>query len=260
MAKNLINALILGDVYGQPGCRALFLQLGQLKKRYDADITVVNGENAANGLGLNYSQMNGFFKCGVSVITSGNHIWQQEDLRKPLDTEPRLLRPLNYPQGVHGHGSVVISTRKGDVGVMNLQGRTDLPMTDDPFRTGLEEAKRIRRKTPVIICDFHAESTAEKESLGFYLDGSISVLVGTHTHVQTADEKILPKGTGYITDLGFCGPDESVIGSIPAGSIEKQITQMPLRNVIKDGSATLHGVFCTIDPKSGRCVSIERIS
>lgn len=257
--KKSLNALMLGDVCGQPGLRALFLSLGDLKKETKADVVVVNGENAADGFGLSVAQMNQLFSLGVDVITSGNHIWQQEDLRPILDSENRLLRPANYPDGAPGHGFCVVSTPKGPVAVVNLQGRIEMPQTDDPFRTGMRLVQTLRRQTPVILVDFHAEATDEKEALGFYLDGKASAVVGTHTHVPTDDAKILPHGTAYQTDLGFTGPKESVIGSEPEVAIQKQLSQMPLKNPIKDGEAEIDGVLISIDCATGKALSITKV-
>lgn len=257
--KRLFRALMLGDVCGQPGCRALFVGLQSLVKEVRADFVVVNGENAADGFGLSAPQMNQFFSLGVDVITSGNHIWQQEDILPYLDSESRLLRPANYPAGVKGHGIGVFTSKLGPVVVINLQGRQELPAIDDPFRIGHELAVKARRQSPIILVDFHAEVTDEKEALGFYLDGKVSAVVGTHTHVQTDDAKILPGGTAYLTDLGFCGPQDSVIGSDPKGAVEKQLSQMPLRNAIADHSPVIQGVVIDIDMDSGKALSIQRI-
>ncbi|MFA7117271.1 MAG: TIGR00282 family metallophosphoesterase [Sphaerochaetaceae bacterium] len=258
--KKILNALMLGDVCGQPGCRALFVGLRSLVKETHADIVVVNGENAANGFGLSIANMNQFFSLGVDVVTSGNHIWQQEELRPFLDSEPRLLRPANYPAGVVGHGMAIVSTKLGPVVVINVQGRVELPQIDDPFRISQEMIVKAQKQSKVILVDFHAEFTEEKEALGFFLDGKASVVVGTHTHVQTCDEKILPKKTAYITDMGFCGPRESVIGSDPQTAIEKQLSQMPLRSEIADHSPVIQGVLVKIDYESGSALSIERIN
>lgn len=258
--RTVLNALMLGDVCGQPGLRALFLSLGALKKETKADVVVVNGENAADGFGLTIAQMNQLFQLGADVITSGNHIWQQEELRPALDSEPRLLRPGNYPEGAPGHGLYVGQGPKGPFAVINLQGRLEMPDTDDPFRVGARLAAQARRETPVILVDFHAEQTEEKEALGFHLDGKVSAVVGTHTHVPTLDAKILPQGTAYQTDLGFTGPKGSVIGSDPEISIRKQLTQMPLRNPVKDADAEINGVLIAIDTQTGKALSIERVA
>lgn len=251
---------MLGDVCGQPGCRALFMGLGGLVKDYRADLVVVNGENAANGFGLSARLMEQFFELGVHVITSGNHIWQQDDLLPHLDREQRLLRPANYPPKAPGHGSVVVESKGRKIGVLNLQGRQQLATLDCPFRVGMDQVRALRKQTPIILVDFHAENTEEKEALGLYLDGKVSAVVGTHTHVQTADEKLLPKKTAYITDLGLCGPSESVIGSDPAISIARQLSQLPLRSEIAQTPPVIQGVFITIDPATGNALSIERVS
>lgn len=252
--------LLLGDVCGQPGSRALFLGLHTLIKDFRADMVVVNGENAAGGFGLNVALMNQFFSLGVNVITSGNHIWQQEDLRPLLDSEKRLLRPANYPPQAPGHGSVVVEVKSQKVGVLNLQGRQSMPTIDCPFRVGAEHVAKLRKQTPLILVDFHAESPEEKEALALYLDGKVSAVVGTHTHVQTADEKILPQKTAYITDLGLCGPSESVIGSKPELSIERQLTQMPIRSEIADTAPVIQGVCLTLDVSNGQALNIERFT
>lgn len=234
--------------------------LGSLVKDYRADMVIVNGENAANGFGLSASLMEQFFSLGVDVITSGNHIWQQDDLRPYLDSEKRLLRPANYPPQAPGHGSVVVDVKGTKVAVLNLQGRMQLPAIDCPFRIGLEQVQKLRKQTPLIFVDFHAENTEEKEALGLYLDGKISAMVGTHTHVQTADEKILPQKSAYITDIGLCGPSESVIGSDPGISIARQLTQMPMRSEIADTPPVLQGVCITVESATGNALKIERFS
>ncbi len=253
-------ALLFWDVVGQPGSRALFLGLHSLVKEWRADVVVVNGENAANGFGLNRDQVQQFLALGVDVITSGNHIWQQEELRTVLDSEKRLLRPANYPPQVVGHGSVVIEKKGSKVAVLNIQGRQSMPNIDCPFRTALETVERLRRQTPIILVDFHAEASEEKEAMGLYLAGKVSAVVGTHTHVQTADEKIIAGGTAYITDLGLCGPTRSVIGSDVELSITRQLTQMPIRSQVADTSPVLQGVAVTIETATGKALSITRFS
>jgi len=255
-----IVALLLGDVCGQPGSRALFLGLNSLVKESRADVVIANGENAANGFGLSIALMNQFFNLGIHAITSGNHIWQQEELRPILDSEKRLLRPANYPPQVPGHGSVVLQVREHAVAVLNLQGRQSMSPIDCPFRVGMEQIERLRKQTKMIIVDFHAENPMEKEALAFHFDGKVSCVIGTHTHVQTADEKILPNKTAYITDMGMCGPTKSVIGSDPALSIARSITQMPLRSEIASTPPMMQGVIVTIDPTTGASVGIERFT
>lgn len=258
--QRTITALLLGDVIGQPGGRALFMGLPQLIKRLRADLVVLNGENAADGFGLTEELARTFFALGVHVITSGNHIWQREEIRPFLDKDPRILRPANYPSIVPGHGHTVVSISGLDVGVINLQGRHQMAPIDCPFQTGSSLVEKMRKQTKLIFIDFHAEFEQEKEALAHYFDGKVSAVVGTHTHVQTADERILDGGTGYITDLGLCGPISGVIGSDPNIAIERQLTQIPLRNQILDAPAYLQGVVCTVDVDSGKTRSIKRIN
>ncbi len=257
---NKFTVLMLGDVCGQPGMRALFMGLGQLIKEYRADFVVVNGENAANGFGLNESEKTQIFSLGVDVITSGNHIWQQDEIYDSLKNDIRLLRPLNYPSGTIGHGSTIIESNGLKVGVINLQGRISLPQTDCPFKAAEDEIRKMSGKCDIILVDMHAENHEEKKALAMHLDGKISALVGTHTHVQTADEMILEKGTAFITDLGLCGPSDSVIGSDPDISIKKQLTQMPIRTQIHNTAPVISGVAIEIDKKTSKALSIRRIS
>lgn len=258
--QRTITALLLGDVIGQPGCRALFMGLPQLVKRLRADVVILNGENAADGFGLTEDLARQFYSLGVHVITSGNHIWQREDIRPFLEKDARILRPANYPSAAPGHGHTIVEVAGVHIGVVNLQGRHQMVPIDCPFQTGTAIIDKMRKQTKLIFVDFHAESAQEKEALSLYLDGKVSVVVGTHTHVQTADERILPKGTGYITDLGLSGPLGGVIGSDPNIAIERQLTQIPLKNQILDAPSFLQGVVCTVDPDSGKALTIKRIS
>ena len=258
--QRTITALLLGDVIGQPGCRALFMGLPQLIKRLRADVVILNGENAADGFGLTEDLARQFFSLGVHVITSGNHIWQREEIRPFLDKDSRILRPANYPSSAPGHGFIIVDIGGVSIGVVNLQGRHQMVPIDCPFQAGASIVDKMRKQTKLIFVDFHAESAQEKESLAWYLDGKVSTVVGTHTHVQTADERILPNGTGFITDLGLSGPMGGVIGSDPNIAIERQLTQIPLRNQILDAPSYLQGVVCTVNPDTGKTISIKRIS
>ncbi len=255
MANKNFTTLLLGDIYGDPGCRVISLKLQSLIKKYRADFVIVNGENAYKGFGIIPSQVDMLFGIGIDVITSGNHIWQQEDIYPYLDSQDNLLRPANYGNLVQGHGYTV----KNGVCVMNLQGRMNMVPTEDPFKWANDILKRIDSKVKTIFVDFHAESTEEKEALGFFLDGKVTAVVGTHIHVQTMDSRILPNGTAYITDLGMCGPKDSVIGSDPEVSIKRQLTQMPLKAQVHETIAEIHGVCVQSDPETGRAISIERI-
>ena len=256
MANKTLTTLLLGDIYGDPGCRVLFMKLQTLKKKYRADFVVVNGENAFKGFGIIPSQVDMLLGIGIDVITSGNHIWQQEEILPYLDSQNCLLRPANYGNLVQGHGFVV----KDNICVINLQGRMNMPATDDPFKCAQDILKKLDGKVKTVFVDFHAESPEEKEAMGFFLDGKVTAVVGTHIHVQTMDEKILPGGTAYITDLGMCGPKGSVIGSDPELAVKRQLTQMPMKAQVLDAPAEIHGVCIRSDAETGKAISIERIS
>lgn len=254
-----MRILILGDVIGQSGMRAVVSALKGLIKQHRADFVIVNGENADDGFGINPSLAEQLFKAGAQVITTGNHVWHHEHVGELLSTNPNVLRPDNYPGGAPGSGVALHEGKSGRVAVINLQGRTRMPVIDCPFRRARDILKRLQGKTDAIVIDFHAESTVEKEALAYYLDGDITVLYGTHTHVATADERILPKGTAYITDIGASGPEESVIGFEPEISVRRGLTQLPLKNEVASHAATLHGLLVETGDK-GRATSVERIS
>ncbi len=255
-----IRVLILGDVVGQPGCRALFFSLDGLRKEYHPDFIAVNGENAADGFGITPEQVDLFFARGVDIISSGNHIWQKREILPYLDKFDHLLRPENYPSGVPGHGYCIAGEGDRKLAFVNIQGRVRMGShVDSPFTVMKKLLPVLQRETKNIIVDFHAEDPAEKESLAAYLDGEVSAVVGTHTHVQTADERIWEKGTSYITDIGCIGVKNSVIGTDPELSVKRAQTQMPLKSEIVDGVTQLCGVFITLDGDTGQTVKIERI-
>jgi len=254
-----ISALILGDVVGQAGCRALFLSLPTLVRKYNADLVVVNGENAASGFGIGPDMLERFLSSGVNVVTTGNHVWQQKEILPFLDSEERILRPYNYPKGVAGHGYCVANLKGLKIGVLNLQGRVRMNNINCPFLAAKEALKKLHQETRIVIVDFHAEDPEEKEALGLYLDGEVSVLFGTHTHIQTADERILPKGTAYITDVGMIGASESVIGFKPDIAVQRSLTQMPLKMEVSDNPAVAAGIAVEIDAETGKSKSIERV-
>ncbi|QUL98670.1 MAG: TIGR00282 family metallophosphoesterase [Candidatus Fermentithermobacillus carboniphilus] len=256
----MVNLLFIGDVFGSPGREFLKLHLPSLISRYEANFVVVNGENAAGGNGLTPEVAQELFSYGVDVLTSGNHIWDKKEILPVMDTEQRILRPLNYPPGIPGRGSGVFQSRDGDpVGVINVCGRVFSPQNlDCPFRALDVEISRLKTITPVILVDFHAEATSEKVAAGWYVDGRVSALLGTHTHVQTADEIVLPNGTGYITDVGMTGSYEGVIGVKKDIILKHFLTQLPVRHEAAKGKRQLSGVFCRID-SSGKCEKIERI-
>lgn len=252
--------LMLGDVVGQPGLRALTLRLKKLvRDELKADFVVVNAENAADGFGILPETAASLFDLGVHVITSGNHIWQKNVINPMLDSDKRLLRPENYPKGVLGHGYGIYEARDQKVAVINLMGRYDMGYFDCPFRCAERLINKLKKECNIIVIDFHAEDPKEKEALGFFLDGEVSLVCGTHTHVQTADEGIMPQGTGYISDLGMTGPLVSVIGMDPQQAMAKVKSQMPAKMKVADGPAMISGIFAEIDPQSGKCLSITRI-
>ena len=252
--------LIVGDVHGRPGRRILKERLPRLRARYDARFIIANGENAAGGAGLSREVADEIFAAGVDVITGGNHIWQHRDAYELLDAEARIVRPLNYPPGVPGHGTTVATSKDGvPVAVLNLQGRVFMPEVDDPFRTVRAEIEGVRERARVIVLDFHAEATSEKIAMGWYLDGKISALIGTHTHVQTADERILPQGTAYISDVGMTGPRDGVIGMDRERILERFLTALPVRFEVASGPAQLNAVAVDVDEETGKARRIERI-
>jgi len=256
---NGFRALILGDVVGQSGCRAVLLGLHGLIRKHSADVVIVNGENAIDGFGITPDMAAQIFKAGAHVITTGNHVWQKAEILPYLDSEEHILRPANYPSGVAGHGSCTVTVHGVKVGVLNLQGRVRMWNIDCPFRKAKEMVRKLRQETKIIILDFHAEATEEKEALACYLDGDVSVIVGTHTHTQTADERIFSKGTAYITDMGMSGPRSSVIGFDPRIGIQRSLTQMPLKNEVSNNPSYLRGVVVDIDPATGKALAISRI-
>ncbi len=258
MAKSL-TVLCVGDVFGEPGRRAVTQLLPGLRKQYDADLAVVNVENAAAGYGVTPLIARGILEHGADVMTSGNHIWDKKEIIEYITKENLLLRPANFPAGVPGVGAIVVKAGPHKVGVLNLMGRVFLPNLDCPFRKADDEIARIHQETPIVVVDMHTEATSETQAMGWYLDGRASAVVGTHRHVQTADERILPKGTAYITDLGMTGPTDSIIGADPQQALHRFLTQMPGKLEPAKGPVALHGAVIRIDPDTGRGLSIERL-
>jgi len=257
----MLRLLFLGDIIGEPGRRAVIEMLPTLKSAWELDFIVVNGENVAAGRGITPKLAIDLLRCGVAVITTGDHVWDQKDIVSFIETEPRLLRPINYPEGTPGGGSIVLETAKGKVGVINVQGRTFmLPSLENPFRRVWDEVEQIRTQTPVIFVDVHAETTSEKIALGRFLDGKVSVVAGTHTHVQTADDQIFPGGTAFICDAGMCGPTESVLGREIQPIVQRFYTSMPVNFPVAKGEVKLHGLMVDIDEESGRAISVQRIA
>ena len=256
-----MKILFVGDIVGRAGRRILAERLDRLIDRHLIDLVVANGENAAAGFGLTVQIARELFACGVDVLTSGNHIWDKREIFDELDRDARLLRPANYPQGLPGRGAGVFATAAGiKVAVINLEGRVFMKNLECPFRVGEALVAEVRQQTPVVLVDFHAEATSEKQALGHFLAGQVSAVIGTHTHVQTADEKILAGGhTGYLTDVGMTGSQDAIIGNEKEPALERFLTQLPVRLEAAKKDPLLCGVLLTIDEETGRCEAIERI-
>jgi len=255
-----LKILFIGDVVGRPGRLALASRLNRLVDRHQIDLVVANGENAAAGFGLTADLARELFDLGVDVLTSGNHIWDKKELYDYLDSQKRLLRPANYPAGAPGRGHGIFATSAGiKVGILNLEGRVFMSNLECPFRTADALVEELRKQTPVILVDFHAEATSEKAALGCYLDGRVSALVGTHTHVPTADERVLPGGTAYITDVGMTGSRDSVIGIRKELAVDKFLSLLPVRFEVAKKDSVVCGVVLTVDERTGRATGIERI-
>ncbi len=257
-----MKILFIGDIVGSPGRRAVKEILPNLQHRHGLDFIIANGENSAGGNGITPDIAAELFGYGVDAITTGDHLWDQKEVMELLQNEPRFLRPLNYPPGTPGRGSTVLKIRDlPPVAVMNAQGRTFMqPPLENPFLLALDEAKWLRQHTPIIFVDFHAEATSEKIAFARMLDGQVSAVVGTHTHVQTADEQIFPGGTAYLTDAGFTGPHESVLGREIQPVLQRFRTAMPQRFEVARNDVKLHGAVIEIDDASGKAVKIQRVS
>lgn len=255
-----MNVLMIGDVVGRPGREAVRKLLPGLRARYDLDFVVANVENAAAGFGVTPNVGEELLGHGIDVMTSGNHIYDKKEVLNYIPNEPRLLRPLNYAPGTPGAGVWIGKDKRGvDVAVINVQGRVFMPPTDCPFRAADRVIEELRNKVQVILVDHHAEATSEKVAMGWYLDGRVAAVVGTHTHVQTADECILPQGTAYITDLGMSGPYDGVIGVEKAMIIGRFLRGMPQRFETAKGDARLCGMVISIDPSTGKAQRTNRL-
>lgn len=251
--------MFIGDVYGSPGRSILEQYLPTLREKYKPQIIIVNGENSAGGRGITEKIYKKFLSLGIHAITMGNHTWDQKEIFEFIEDANCLVRPANYPKNNPGKGIVYINYNGREIAVINLQGRTYLPAIDDPFTMADELIKEAQKRTNIIFLDFHAEATSEKLALGWYVDGRISAMVGTHTHVQTADERILPKGTGYITDAGMTGPYNGIIGVEKDIIIQRFKTGLPARFEVAKGAKQLNGVIFKINLDTGKTESIERI-
>ena len=256
-----MNILFIGDIIGRPGRELIRVGLRALVERYSLDLVIANAENSAAGFGITEDIGDTLLEWGIDVMTSGNHIWDKKEAMPYIAGEPRLLRPANYPAGVPGRGSYVAQTGDGRaVGVINVMGRVFMLNIDDPFAVVLREIEAIRHRTRVIIVDFHAEATSEKVAMGWHLDGKVTAVLGTHTHVQTADERVLPGGTAYLTDAGMTGPHDSIIGMEKEPSLARFLNAMPSRFEPATGNPRLNGAVIEADDKTGRATNITRIS
>ncbi|KAF1084610.1 hypothetical protein SPSYN_02388 [Sporotomaculum syntrophicum] len=256
----MIRIMMIGDVFGRSGRRALKDNVVELVREHKIDLVLANGENAAGGNGITRENAREIFDAGVDVITMGNHVWNKKEIINYLDKEERIIRPQNYPPGTPGMGFGLFKTKNNDVvGVVNMSGRIFMPELDCPFRCADQVIPLLREKTSIIIMDFHAEATSEKAAMAYYLDGRLSAICGTHTHVQTADERILEGGTAFITDIGMTGPRDSVIGVKKELVIRKFITQMPQKFEAATGLYQFNAVVIDIQQETGQAVAIKRI-
>jgi len=256
-----VKVLFIGDIVGKPGRRAVKVLLPGIVGNHGVDLVIANCENAAGGFGVTRKVVDELYSNEIDILTSGNHIWDKKDVEEFIDGYETLLRPANYPTGTPGRGSVVVQTASGiSLGVLNLEGRVFMKPLDCPFRIAEREIAALKEKTDIVIVDMHAEATSEKEALGWFLDGRVSAVVGTHTHVQTADERVLPRGTAYITDAGMTGPCDSVLGIKKEVALERFLTLLPNRYDVAKGDVRLQGVLIEIDDTTGRGLSIERLN
>jgi len=255
-----MNILLIGDIVGNPGREAIKAFLPNLVEKNNIDFIVANAENSAGGSGIIPKVAQELFSYGINVLTSGDHVWKRKEIFEIIDTENRLLRPLNYPKPALGRGFTIIENKKGiKIAVINLLGRVFLDPMDCPFKATESVLSEIKKETNIILIDFHAEATSEKLALFYYLDGLVSCIAGTHTHIQTADERISEKGTAYITDLGMTGPFDSVLGRKKEQVIERLISRLPVKLDVAEGDLQLQGIIVSVEPSNGKATSIRRI-
>ncbi|MGC4375707.1 TIGR00282 family metallophosphoesterase [Fictibacillus sp. Mic-4] len=252
-----MRILFVGDVVGAPGRKMIHTYLPKLKKKFQPTVTIVNGENAAHGRGITEKIAKGFLEDGAQAITLGNHAWDNKEIFEIIDSIPQMVRPANFPKGTPGKGAMIVKVNKLEIGIINLQGRTFLPPLDCPFEKAEQLVFELKKRTPFIFVDFHAEATSEKQAMGWFLDGKVSAVVGTHTHVQTADHRILPKGTAYLTDVGMTGPYDGILGMDRDAVLKKFLTSLPVRFEVASGREQLSGVIIDCDDKTGLAVSIQ---
>lgn len=255
-----MKILFIGDVVGSPGREMVKEYLPKLKEKYRPTMTIVNGENAAAGKGITEPIYRGFLEWGAQAITMGNHTWDRKEIFDFIDDAKYLIRPANFPENNPGKGMLFLTINGLEVAIINLQGRTFLPAIDDPFQKADELIEEARKRTNIIFIDFHGEATSEKQAFGWYVDGRVSAVVGTHTHTQTADERILPKGTAYLTDVGMTGPYDGILGVEREAVLKRFLTAMPVRfEITKKGRRQLNSVLISIDEKTGKATAIKRI-
>lgn len=254
-----MNILLIGDIFGECGMSYIESELKYIAERENADVIIANGENASGGNGLSYSDYDTLISIGVDVVTMGNHTYGRKDIFKIFENETSVIRPINYPEGNPGKGSVIINRNGKRIGVINAMGRVNVLNIDCPFKALEKEVDLLKDKTDIIIVDFHADATSEKRAMGYFLDGKVTCVAGTHTHVQTADECILPKGTAYITDLGMTGARESVLGVRSDIIIDRFVTGLPQKFEHAEGKAMLCGALVTVDDVTNKPVAIKRI-
>jgi metallophosphoesterase (TIGR00282 family) len=256
-----LRILFIGDIVGSPGRKIVHDRLADILTQREIDLCIANGENSASGFGITPRIAQDLLAEGVEVITGGNHIWDRREILDFFPHEPRLLRPANFPSGSPGSGLFVGCAKNGVAyAVLNLQGRTFMTPLDDPFRKALEELSKIPPEVKVIFVDMHAETTSEKQAMGWYLDGKVSAVVGTHTHVPTADSRVLPGGTAYITDVGMTGPHDSVIGMEKEGALKRFLDALPARFVVAEHDVQMNAVLIDVDESTGRARSIDRLN
>ena len=255
-----MKVLLIGDIVGSPGREAIKKLVVPLRQELKIDFVIANAENSSGGSGITTKVATELLSSGVDVLTSGDHIWKKSEIFELINQEERILRPLNFPSGAPGSGAKLFKTKSGlKLGVINVNGRVFMEALDCPFKTTLKAAQELAKEAKIIIVDIHAEATSEKVALGWYLDGKVSAIFGTHTHIQTADEKILPKGTAYITDVGMTGPYDSVIGRRVEDVLTRFLSSIPIKFEVAEGNVQLHGVLVEIEEESGKALSIERI-
>lgn len=255
-----MKLLFIGDVVGSSGREMVREYLPKIKEKYKPHITIINGENAAGGRGITGTIYRQFLEWGAQAVTLGNHAWDNRDVFDFIDDAKYLVRPANFPEGAPGEGLKYIKWNQQTVAVINLQARTFMPALDCPFRKAEELVEEARRHTPIIFVDFHGEATSEKQAMGWFLDGKVSAVIGTHTHVQTADNRILPGGTAYLSDAGMTGPYDAILGMEKEAVLHRFLTSLPVRfEVPKEGRAILSGALLDIDAQTGRAKKIERL-